>query len=243
MFDEPTMGPPQDPIANEPPYWFEEALKNAPKSHYLQVMDCNIHYLRWGPEVSDLNGILFIHGASAHAHWWDFVAPFFCHNRPVAALDLSGMGDSDWRDRYGSAVHVAEIDAVLHDAKLGEKPIIVGHSFGGFMTMCYGHTHGAEISGAVIVDSPLRPENRPTGEKSRHFDPPSVLQTECSRIRKRWYFVFGLSLRKFATTNILWSILLVILLRNATVGTPGNSILLLGSRDYMTSHWRIICEN
>ena len=173
MYDEPPMEPLQDLKSNEPPYWFEEALKNAPKSHNLQVMDCNIHYLRWGPEVSDLNGILFIHGASAHAHWWDFIAPFFCDNRPVAALDLSGMGDSGWRDRYGSAVHVPEIDAVLHDAKLGEKPIIVGYSFGGFMTMCYGHTHSAEISGAVIVDSPLRPENRPTEEKSRYFDPPA----------------------------------------------------------------------
>ena len=148
-------------------------------------MDGNIHYLRWGPEVSDLNGILFIHGASAHAHWWDFIAPFFCNNRPVAALDLSGMGDSGWRDRYGSAVHVPEINAVLQDAKLGEKPIIVGHSFGGFMTMCYGHTHSAEISGAVIVDSPLRPENRPTGEKTRYFDPPQRSIAKVSAFRTR----------------------------------------------------------
>ena len=173
MYDEPSpMPPPQEPAPIEPPYWFEEALRNTPTSHQLQVMDCDINYLRWGPEASSRPGILFIHGASAHAHWWDFIAPFFAADRPIAAIDLSGMGDSGWRESYGSKVHVPEIAAVLDATKLGEKPIIVGHSFGGFMTMCYAHAHAGELSGAVIVDSPLRPENRPTGEKPRLYDPP-----------------------------------------------------------------------
>jgi len=103
----------------EPPYWFEQALKITPASHQLQVMDCDINYLRWGAEASKRPGILFIHGASAHAHWWDFIAPFFAADRPIAAIDLSGMGDSGWRESYGSKVHVPEIAAVLADAKLG----------------------------------------------------------------------------------------------------------------------------
>jgi len=167
---------PQAEPEMEPPYWFEQALKVEPASHHVQVMDCDIHYLRWGPEASEKPGILFIHGAGCHARWWSFIAPFFCSDRPVAAIDLSGMGDSGWRESYGSRFHVAEIEAVLADANLGEKPIIVGHSFGGFMTMCYAHAHGEKLSGAVIVDSPLRPENRPDnrpgGEKPRLYDPP-----------------------------------------------------------------------
>ncbi|MFP6749523.1 MAG: alpha/beta hydrolase [Alphaproteobacteria bacterium] len=167
----PEPEPPTEPDV-EPPYWFEQALKDAPTSHHIQVLDCDIHYLRWGPEVAERPGLLFIHGAGCHAHWWDFIAPFFSPERPVAAIDLSGMGDSGWRQSYGSECHVPEIAAVLADAKLGEKPIIVGHSFGGYMTMCYGKDHGAELTGAVIVDSPLRPENRPSGDKRRIYDPP-----------------------------------------------------------------------
>ena len=163
---------PQAEPEMEPPYWFEQALKVEPASHHVQVMDCDIHYLRWGPEASENPGILFTHGAGCHARWWSFIAPFFCSDRPVAAIDLSGMGDSGWRESYGSRFHVAEIEAVLADANLGEKPIIVGHSFGGFMTMCYGKDNAAGLSGAVIVDSPLRPENKPTGEKRRIYDPP-----------------------------------------------------------------------
>lgn len=164
----------------EIPLWFENALKITPTSHHVQVQDCDIHYLRWGPPeseqeselVSEKPGILFIHGAGCNAQWWSFIAPFFCADRAIAAIDLSGMGDSGWRESYGSGCHVAEIAAVLADAGLGEKPIIVGHSFGGYMTMCHGKDHGAELSGAIIVDSPLRPENRQTEAGRRAYDPP-----------------------------------------------------------------------
>ncbi len=172
MYEEPPQPPPQEPPPVEPPYWFEQALQDTPTSHQVQVMDCEINYLRWGPEVSERTGILFIHGAGCHAQWWSFIAPFFSSDRPVAAIDLSGMGDSGWREFYGSEFHVPEIAAVLEAANLGEKPIIVGHSFGGFMTMCYGNKYADQMAGAVIIDSPLRPENRPTGEKRRFYDPP-----------------------------------------------------------------------
>ena len=127
MYDEPPIEPLQAPIPNEPPYWFEEALKITPKSHHLQVMDCNIHYLRWGPEVSDLNGILFIHGASAHAHWWDFIAPLLLDNFQVSALDMSGMGDSERREDYSAEVYGNEILQVADDSGFFEdnkQPII-----------------------------------------------------------------------------------------------------------------------
>ncbi|MBV8053650.1 MAG: alpha/beta fold hydrolase, partial [Deltaproteobacteria bacterium] len=38
--------------------------------------------------------LLFLHGGSAHAHWWDFVAPAFTEHFHVMALDQRGHGDS-----------------------------------------------------------------------------------------------------------------------------------------------------
>jgi len=40
--------------------------------------------------------LLFLHGGSAHAHWWDFVAPAFTEHFHVMALDQRGHGDSQW---------------------------------------------------------------------------------------------------------------------------------------------------
>lgn len=139
------------------PEWFENAIAQTPESRHITVQDCEIHYLRWGPTVSEKPGILFVHGGAAHAHWWSFIAPFFCDDRAIAAIDLSGMGDSSRREVYETGQRVAEMIAVMEDAALGERPVVVGHSFGGYMTMCCGHNHGTELSGVVIVDSFVRP--------------------------------------------------------------------------------------
>lgn len=154
------------------PGWFKRAMLDAPCSHRIEVDGCSIHYLRWGPAEVERPGILFVHGGGAHAQWWSFIAPFLSENRPVAAIDLSGMGDSGRRPTYGSAIYIREIGAVIKDAGLGEGPIIVGHSFGGYMTMCYGAQHGATLNGAVIVDAAIRPGTEDRDKPRAPYDRP-----------------------------------------------------------------------
>jgi len=49
--------------------------------------------LRWAQAGKP--GLLLVHGGFAHAHWWDFPSLLFFTDRYcVAAIDLSGMGDS-----------------------------------------------------------------------------------------------------------------------------------------------------
>ncbi len=151
------------------PAWFNRAIAVKPTSHHTMVEGCDIHFLRWGPQSSSQPGILFVHGGGAHAHWWSFIAPFFAADRPVAAIDLSGMGDSGRRPEYTARLRAEEIAAVLDAAVLGEKPVVVGHSFGGFMTMCFGRHYGERISAAVIVDSPVRPPDVDAEHPRREF--------------------------------------------------------------------------
>src|SRR6266849_2863167 len=82
-------------------------------------------------EASD-RGLLFVHGGGAHANWWSFIAPYLTRDFRVAAIDLSGMGDSGRRQSYGSDIRAAEMRAVIADAGLGQRPFVIGHSFGGF---------------------------------------------------------------------------------------------------------------
>ncbi|MDX1581401.1 MAG: alpha/beta hydrolase, partial [Alphaproteobacteria bacterium] len=46
---------------------------------------------------------------------------------------------------------------VIKDAGFDDKPIIVGHSFGGFVTLNTGVMFGDQLTGVVLVDSPVRP--------------------------------------------------------------------------------------
>ena len=140
---------------NQAPEWFRRAVASPYEDRFVEVDDCRIHYLRWGEGGQP--GLLLVHGSGAHAHWWDFIAPFFAEEYCVAAIDLSGMGDSGHREHYSSEIFVKEVIGVCADAGFGGKPILVGHSFGGYVALKAGLVYGNNLTGVVLVDSPVRP--------------------------------------------------------------------------------------
>ena len=155
------------------PGWFDWAVTYPCESKWVDVEKCRIHYLLWEEDVgpAERPGLLLVHGGGAHANWWRFIAPYFANQYRVAALDLSGMGDSGTRDAYSAEVRAKEIDAVINDANLGEETFVVGHSFGGFMTLRFGVDFGETIAGAIIADTPIRhPDDPPPGRASRIFN-------------------------------------------------------------------------
>jgi pimeloyl-ACP methyl ester carboxylesterase len=83
----------------------------------------------------------------------------------VAALDLSGHGDSDWRARYGLDRWAEEVIAVAADADISGAPFIIGHSLGGTIAIRAAARYGGALAGIVVIDSPLfetPPEPRET---------------------------------------------------------------------------------
>jgi len=176
----PTEGPlaPLDGAVPPAPAWFERTVAAEPESAFVEVEGARIHYLRWG--ARDRPGLLLVHGNAAHAYWWSFIAPFLAREYNVAAMDLSGMGDSQWRPDYSMEVFVQEQLAVCEAAGMfghGEPPIIVAHSFGGFVTMLTGALHGDRLAGTVIVDSPVNPPDRPGGPPKRVIKPHHIYPT------------------------------------------------------------------
>ena len=154
------------------PLWFQSVVACTAEEHFVTVAGCPIHYLLWStqPETSNNRGLLFVHGGGAHAHWWSVIAPDFIRDFRVAAIDLSGMGDSGRRESYGSELRALEMRAVIADAKLAPQSFVVGHSFGGFMTMKFAAAFGDELGGVVIVDSPIR---SPKEEAQSPLAPPN----------------------------------------------------------------------
>ena len=160
------------------PPWFENAVNDIPESNFVYVEGARIHYLRWGDRARP--GLLLVHGNAAHAYWWSFIAPFLARDYNVAAMDLSGMGDSDWRASYSMEMFTREQLAVCEDAGMfeqSEPPIIAAHSFGGFVAMLTRALHGAKLAGTIIIDSPVNPPGRPGGPPRREFRPHNVYPT------------------------------------------------------------------
>lgn len=147
---------PDEDVTRHRPQWFRDALAARRESRRLTVDGAAIHYLRWGNDDPKRPGILFVHGNGAHAEWFSFIAPLLTGRYNVAAMDLGGMGDSDWREHYSRDSFAHEIGAVAFDAGLGPKPVIVGHSFGGFVTLMAGKHYGEKLGGLILADFTVR---------------------------------------------------------------------------------------
>ncbi|QDM40540.1 alpha/beta hydrolase [Altererythrobacter sp. TH136] len=145
------------------PPWFEQVLAIEPERSTFDVDGAAIELLTWG-EVGR-PGLLFLHGNAAHADWWSFIAPFFAADYRCAAISWSGMGRSEWRERYAIATFAKEALTAIEVAGLaasGAPPVIVAHSFGGFPTLYVCAEHPEAIGGAMLVDSaPPKPGGGP----------------------------------------------------------------------------------
>ncbi len=154
---------PGPPAAAQPPAWFSAALATPADEGDVTVHGARIRYRAWGERGT--RGAVLVHGTAAHARWWDHIGPQLSAGLRVAALDLSGHGDSDWRDRYSLERWAEEVMAVAADAGVSGPPIIIGHSLGGTIAIRAASVYGAAaegpgqpdtaLAGIVVVDSPL----------------------------------------------------------------------------------------
>ena len=143
------------------PAWFAEALAITPERSRVAVRGADIEVLSWGERGAP--GLLLLHGLTAHADWWSHIAPFLAKRYRISALSWSGMGGSDWRETYSAEIYLEEILAVARASGLfesAERPLAVGHSFGGSMLLAATAAFGECLKGAVVVDSYLHPEGR-----------------------------------------------------------------------------------
>ena len=134
------------------PQWFEDAIAIPWQDRTVEVENCRIHYQLWGDPSKPC--VVFIHGFSAHSHWWDFIAPLvakkgYC----IAAMDFSGAGDSGHRDAYSRELYAKEVLGIAKDAGFGKSFYILGHSFGGGITVKTAALFGDQIAGIVLADS------------------------------------------------------------------------------------------
>lgn len=123
----------------------------APTDRWVEAEGLRLHLLDWGGSGPP---VLFVHGGSAHAHWWDFVIPLLADRFRCLALDLRGHGESD-RPRngdYGLTAHAGDVAAVVGSLGLIGGGI-VGHSFGGWVAMVYAGRAGDAVGALAILDS------------------------------------------------------------------------------------------
>jgi pimeloyl-ACP methyl ester carboxylesterase len=155
------------------PDWFTTALAVEPEHRTVEVEGCPIATLAWGEAGAPL--LVLVHGGAAHARWWCALAPVLARGYRVVALDLSGHGDSGRREVYRADQWAREVLTVAQ-AYSDQRPVVIGHSMGGFVTVVAAANHGSEIEGAIVLDAPIRradPESE-EGRGGRMFRTPKT---------------------------------------------------------------------
>lgn len=145
------------------PEWFFEAVETEYETGSVEVDECDVVYQHW-KGGSGKRGLLLIHGMYAHSHWWDFIAPAFLDSYDVAATNLTGMGDSDFRYEYDSVTYADEIVAVCDELGFGNDVMVVAHSFGGAMAVKAMNLYPERFGGLILVDSGIRHPDDPPPE-------------------------------------------------------------------------------
>lgn len=118
----------------------------------LRVNGLALNALEWGEPGRP--ALCFLHGGSAHAHWFDAVVPAFAHRYHVMALDQRGHGGSEWAPTRAYATEDFAADLIgAMDALRWARITVIGHSMGGHNAMAFAAWHPDRVERLVVVDS------------------------------------------------------------------------------------------
>ena len=126
-----------------------------PIGHFVSIAGCRVHYVRSG-EPSGVPVVL-IHGASGNVRDWQLsILRRLAETHDVIAFDRPGFGYSDALPDRGWKLtdQIAHLRQAL--ATLGvSRFILVGHSYGGTLSMRWALDHPEDLSGLVLLSAPV----------------------------------------------------------------------------------------
>ncbi len=132
-------------------------------SRHTVVRGQRFHFSEWGDPVAP--PIVLLHGGNQSSHSWDLVSLHLADRYHVYALDQRGHGDSEWSREldYSVDAMVADAAAFIADQNIN-RPIVVGHSMGGRVTLSLALQNPTIARALVIVD--VGPELSEQGTKT-----------------------------------------------------------------------------
>jgi pimeloyl-ACP methyl ester carboxylesterase len=129
--------------------WTYGRLPSEPKptGSFIQVGKLRIHYIEHPGAGTP---VVLIHGLPGTAEDWEDVTPLLAGHRTIA-IDRPGFGYSSGGyvpfDQQLETIH--ELLAKLHVV----RPILVGHSYGGTISLGFAERYPSDVRGLVLVDA------------------------------------------------------------------------------------------
>jgi pimeloyl-ACP methyl ester carboxylesterase len=127
------------------------------QSKFLNIDGSKIHYVEEGDGD---HSVLFLHGNPTSSYIWRNIIPIVARagkNNRCIALDLIGFGKSDKPDiDYNFQDHYKYVKGFIDKLQLSNKknrPIIVGHDWGGVLGFWHAFNHQENIKGIAFMET------------------------------------------------------------------------------------------
>jgi pimeloyl-ACP methyl ester carboxylesterase len=96
--------------------------------------------------------VILIPGLASPGEVWDGTVQRFCASRQCHVLTLAGFAGAPAIDAPLLPAVEQQLSAYISDNKLG-RPLLVGHSMGGFLALKMAANHPAQVGRVVVVDA------------------------------------------------------------------------------------------
>jgi pimeloyl-ACP methyl ester carboxylesterase len=125
-----------------------------PTDWFYESQGLRLHVTDWGNAAAP--PLILLHGGRDHSRSWDLIARALQPHFHVMAPDLRGHGDSEWAkgSSYTLSDHIYDLTPL---ASAGRETVLVGHSFGGMISLAFAGTFPERVSRLVALDGAFLP--------------------------------------------------------------------------------------
>jgi pimeloyl-ACP methyl ester carboxylesterase len=139
--------------------------------------DVSIFYRAFG--TRGRTTVQLMHGANYFDSYdWIGVGEALATDREVASYDKRGFGESGWSSSkdYSVDANIGDILAVIGELKW-DRPIVVGHSASGRLSIAFAASFPDKISRLIVVDSGMDRGEGGGGNRPTLGNPPLVFES------------------------------------------------------------------
>jgi pimeloyl-ACP methyl ester carboxylesterase len=173
---------------------------NVPEDKYAPANGLQLNYKDWGGSGQQ---IVLVHGLASSTHIWHFLASLLSEKFRVVAVNQRGHGESDKPDTGYDFANVATDLKEFIQAIGFEKPVVVGHSWGGNVAVQLAADNLGLCKGLCLVDGgtiEVSSIGNMSREKARQeLAPPDFTGMTMCQMRehsKTWDFGFDVTQEK-----------------------------------------------
>lgn len=145
----------------------------------------DINYVDYGNNKKGT--IVLLHGWGQNIEMMDMLGKPFQEEYRIVIIDFPGFGKSPQpSEAWGVEEYTSCLFTFLKSLKV-ENPIIIGHSFGGRVAICYAGKYGAKK--VMLLASPFRPSQKKPSKKTKIYKKVKnikVLKPLANYLKKKW---------------------------------------------------------